>query len=477
MDDNDPTSIIKMIKDLKSSNYRRNSGVSVRLSGSGIIPMSLRDDESNSTTPPKRKRLDSSTNSTLNKTSGDTSVPGSPFEWRRMKGELVSLRTRLSHQEANVQQLHKIRKQMEEVFDKEKSVLEMQSELDKQTIKQLEARVDGARKSAQEAREAQALAEKELSIMKLKLEQKIASLMNENANLIESQRHASAEQNIKPPAEEYEEDASVLLMKFEAAENRITELEEKLRVSLAAQQVTEIQSVELQNARIKIERLESDRALWEEGKLLSSRAARASDLEKELRTARDTIASLRESVKGKLLLEEEMCNMSQRVEHMEKIERQVASLESERAELLRKLYDYESIGFNGDSSALRRELNRLQQSEAIMTAEEGQLRSKLSAIQRENQTLARKYEEAKKIATEMTATNEKLNKLVSRLQKKMILVTRERDSYRQQLDLYEKEMSTGESHDMTAERIPALERALEGYRYKKISDLYFELMG
>lgn len=76
--------------------------------------------------------------------------------------QVVSLRTRLSHQEASVQQLHKIRREMEEVFQKDKNMLEMQAELDKQTIKQLELRVESARKNAQEAREAQSQVENEM---------------------------------------------------------------------------------------------------------------------------------------------------------------------------------------------------------------------------------------------------------------------------------------------------------------------------
>lgn len=74
----------------------------------------------------------------------------------------MSLKTRLSHQEAAVQQLHKIRRQMEEVFEKEKSSLEMQAEQDKQTIKQLEVRLDISSRRVQDARDAQIAAEKEL---------------------------------------------------------------------------------------------------------------------------------------------------------------------------------------------------------------------------------------------------------------------------------------------------------------------------
>ncbi|KAK2582197.1 hypothetical protein KPH14_004550 [Odynerus spinipes] len=463
MDNKDPTSVIKMIKDLRSGSegYRRNSGLSVRLSGTTYTPSMFNNSDACNISP-KRPRLDDSTtsNSTLNKSESDP-VPGSPWEWRRLKGEVVSLKARLSHQEAAVQQLHKIRREMEEVFEKEKSLLEMQVEQEKQTIKQLEVRLDVARRTIQEAREAQAVAEKELFQVKVNLEQKTVMLLNENAKLLGDLRNTPVLEKASPTKDNTAQvDAE---MKLQAAEARITQLEEKLKESRASQKDYEMQNVELQNMKIKVEKLESERSLWEEGKQLVARAAKASELEKDLHIARETISLLRESVRGKLLLEEQMASITKRLEHTEKVEQQVAVLEAKRSELLLRLSEYESIGINGGPSVLKRELNRLQHAEAVLMAEEGQLKSKLDAVQRECQNLAKNYEQAKQLAIDVTSSKEKLNKLVSRLQKKMMLVTRERDSYRQQLDLYEKEM-TIDSSNAIIERVPALERAIEGYR-------------
>lgn len=71
------------------------------------------------------------------------------------------MKTRLTHQEAAVQQLHNIRRQMEEVFEKEKGLLQVQAEQDKQTIQQLEVRLDVARRTIQDAREVHDTAEKD----------------------------------------------------------------------------------------------------------------------------------------------------------------------------------------------------------------------------------------------------------------------------------------------------------------------------
>ncbi|XP_043516097.1 mitotic spindle assembly checkpoint protein MAD1 [Frieseomelitta varia] len=462
MDDKDPTSVIKMIKDLRSGSeaYRRSnsSAVSLRLSGTAYTPMAF--SEADECPSPKKPRLDDSNNSNLNKAEVEI-VPTSPWEWRRLKGQIVSLKTRLSHQEAAVQQLHKIRRQMEEVFEKEKGILEMQVEQDKQTIKQLEVRLDISRRTIQDAREAQVAAEKELFQVKTNLEQKTMLLMNENSKLLENIKNAPVQEST--PATKNSTDVSETQLKLDAAQTRITQLEEKLKEYQTKQQELELQNVELQSMKIKIERLESEKALWEEGKLLTMRAARASEFEKELIAAKETIATLRESVRGKLLLEEQMASVTKRLEHTEKLEQQVASLEAKKTELSLSLAEYESIGITGGPIALKRELNRLQQAELVLKAEEGQLRSKLDAALRESHTLSKNYEDAKKLAMDVTVSKEQLNKLVSRLQKKMILVTRERDSYRQQLDLYEKEMTIDSNNAMT-ERIPTLERTIDVYR-------------
>ncbi|XP_066589781.1 mitotic spindle assembly checkpoint protein MAD1-like [Prorops nasuta] len=464
MDDN-PTGVIKLIKDLRSGAdaYNRSSALPLRLSGMGYTP-SVLNDSSDVTHACKRQRVDESNNS-LNTSDNETSA--TPWEWKRLKAEVVSLKTRLSAQEATVQQLHTIRRQMEEVFQKEKSFLEMQVQQEKQMIKQLEVRLDHARQNVQEAQKAQALAERQLMTSqqtKGNWDQKTVLLLNENAKLLEDLKHTSMQESIHRPKESSEaSENNHAQLKLEAAEKRILQLEETLKESRISQKDFELQNVELQNMKLTIERLESERALWQESKQVVARAAKAIELEKELIVAKETIAALRESVRGKLLLEEQMANVSKRLEHTEKLEQQVATLEAKQSELVHCIKEYESIGISGGPMALRRELNRLQQAEIVLTAEEGQLKSKLNAVQRENQSLSKNLEEIRIVAADTASTKEKLNKLIGRLQKKMILVTRERDSYRQQLDLYEKEMTVDTNNALT-ERIPALERVIDGYR-------------
>ncbi|XP_012265066.2 mitotic spindle assembly checkpoint protein MAD1 [Athalia rosae] len=468
MDDDDPTCVVQMIKDLRSGtgSFRGDSRMSsgLRLSSASFMPSSsiVADNEDDDGKPAvKKSRLDDSSTS-VNRSSLD-GIPSSPWEWRKLKGEVISLRTRLLHQEATVEQLHNIRKQMEQVFDKEKKLFELQSQQDKQLIKQLEARLDVARRVVQEAKEAKSSAKKELAEVKAMLDQKTIVLINENVKLQDELKQTNSSHQQLSALDTSKEDSTELAEKLNAAKERISHLEERLQEARAIQQKSELLELELQDLKIKNERLESEKSLCEEGKIMAARAARASDLEKELHAANKLVSTLREAVKGKLFLEEQICSMQQRVQHTEMLEMRIAKLEVQRAELQSQVREYESIGITGGPFALKKELQRLQQTELILTAEEGQLRSKMESTQRECQSLLKKYEETKTLASEMTVVREKLNKLISRLQKKMMLVSRERDSYRQQLDLYEKEM-TVDGNSVLTERVPALERAIDGYR-------------
>lgn len=135
-------------------------------------------------------------------------------------------------------------------------------------------------------------------------------MFNENAKLSESLINASTKEKSPPPQDTSE--SNELQLKLEAAEAKTAMLEERIKGYIKMQQDYELQDVELQNMKMKLETLESERALWEEGKMLVGRAARANDLEKELNTAKKTIVVLKESVREKLLLEEQMANMTKR---------------------------------------------------------------------------------------------------------------------------------------------------------------------
>lgn len=136
--------------------------------------------------------------------------------------------------------------------------------------------------------------------------------MNENSKLLDDKSKIQHAPVKDASALKEAANTSETQLKLEVAQARITQLEEKLKEYQTKQQELELQNVEYQSMKIKIERIESGQALWEEGKMLTARAAKANELEKELNVAKETIITLKESVRGKLLLEEQMANLTKR---------------------------------------------------------------------------------------------------------------------------------------------------------------------
>lgn len=73
--------------------------------------------------------------------------------------------------------------------------------------------------------------------------------------------------------------------------------------------------------------------------------------------------------------------------------------------------------------------------------------------------------------SELQANVQQRQNLIHRMQKKLLLISRERDSYRLQLDSYERDLTIclapqGQTnqHQTQKERIESLERIIEGYR-------------
>lgn len=87
-------------------------------------------------------------------------------------------------------------------------------------------------------------------------------------------------------------------------------------------------------------------------------------------------------------------------------------------------------------------------------------------------------ERSTKQLSDMQHLQQQHQALVHRLQKKLMLVSRERDSYRQQLDTYEKDLTMniapGGTPHGDKERIDNLEKIVESYR-EMVNNLEAEL--
>lgn len=91
----------------------------------------------------------------------DMTYIGSPREFRRMRSDLLDTRNTILTLESHIQQMHSVRKEMEILFDKERSNLRAQTKKDQKAIEELESQLQSVRKREQNLK-------KEMSILQNK---------------------------------------------------------------------------------------------------------------------------------------------------------------------------------------------------------------------------------------------------------------------------------------------------------------------
>lgn len=118
------------------------------------------EDNGNAPTPEKKYRLNDtdfispfkSHRSHLAEDSRANTTITSPWESRRLKSELADARSQILMLESQVQQLHSVRKELELVFENEKTALQNIQKRDRHLITELESRLSLIREREAETR-------------------------------------------------------------------------------------------------------------------------------------------------------------------------------------------------------------------------------------------------------------------------------------------------------------------------------------
>uniref|UniRef100_A0A669BSB9 Mitotic spindle assembly checkpoint protein MAD1 n=1 Tax=Oreochromis niloticus TaxID=8128 RepID=A0A669BSB9_ORENI len=305
-------------------------------------------------------------------------------------------------------------------------------------IKKLEERAEEANKKLTEQKEANDALQMNLEGLNKTLEERDDKL-------------GAANQTISSLKDEIRE----LRQKIQNQDSKISgqtlenqELQEKLDLQQRKYQEVSQLCQSLQAAQsscsehiIKIKELERRLAFQEQDfaivKTIKSEAARVPDLEKELKRLKDDNAYLRESRENCSLLKEEVEGLRKKLERMEKTKEELINMELEK-----ELHAWENLGQSTGLNIrkpedLSREVIQIQQREITYFSHS---RSKT-------------LEEQKK--------REAQDALVRRLQKRVLLLTKERDGMRAILESYDTELAPTEYSPQLSKRLREAEDILQ----------------
>uniref|UniRef100_A0AAX7THM3 Mitotic spindle assembly checkpoint protein MAD1 n=1 Tax=Astatotilapia calliptera TaxID=8154 RepID=A0AAX7THM3_ASTCA len=327
-------------------------------------------------------------------------------------------------------------------------------------IKKLEERAEEVNKKLTEQKEANDALQKNLEGLNKTLEERDDKLGTANQTI------RSLKDEIRELRQKIQNQDSK--MSAQTLENQ--ELQEKIDLQ---QRYTHKQGLTLSAQSscsdhiIKIKELERRLVFQEQDfaivKTVKSEVARVPDLEKELKRLRDDNAYLRESRENCSLLKEEVEGLRKKLERMEKTKEELINMELEKERLTEKLHAWENLGQSTGLNIrkpedLSREVIQIQQREIALKEQNYTLNSR--SVERSQSELRAELTQQHSKTLEEQKKREAQDALVRRLQKRVLLLTKERDGMRAILESYDSELAPTEYSPQLSKRLREAEDIL-----------------
>lgn len=201
-------------------------------------------------------------------------------------------------------------------------------------------------------------------------------------------------------------------------------------------------------------------------------------MDKELERLRSNNKHLQELLGNKLLLEEQVYDLRSRLEKEEggrseavTLQVQLKHAQEEIKEWMKVAQDHCSPNMLVSPLALRARIEELLQNDVLMASEKGTKASESKSLESELMDYKQKCEIYNKNLEELNVALKRHKAFKDRVQKKLLLVSKERDCYKQLLENFEKDLTISNpiadlssTETQLKTRIEMLEKTLSGYK-------------
>lgn len=270
---------------------------------------------------------------------------------------------------------------------------------------------------------------------------------------------------------------------LDTLQDRQDELNEKAGQADRLSANLEQERFQLASAKRKIGELENEITSHGEWKNLSkvfqTRLAKVTELERDCeRLARDN-KNLHDTIGNKLLLEEQVDDLKARLANREHINDtqadlsiQLQSLEQEMKEWKRLAKDY-CPNAPAAVSFVRAYIDELQKKNVILASDTGTIQREKASVSEQMTELRQQNEQHVKDIDSLNTTLRNYRATAHRMQKKLMLIAKERDCFKTLLENYEKDLTISVSSVASAEvsidselraRLDVVEKSLAGYK-------------
>uniref|UniRef100_A0A6B2EB90 Putative mitotic checkpoint protein mad1 n=1 Tax=Phlebotomus kandelakii TaxID=1109342 RepID=A0A6B2EB90_9DIPT len=436
-----------------------------------------------------KRRRDESPNSSVGSNNNSLPPPMSPWETKLMKADLLAANANVIQLQSELEQQQLIRKNTEKDYTLKIDGLKEQVAYFKKKSHEVEKHLVVLRRRESNAKEDLVSCRNDRKAEKLRYDDKIHSLQK---------KLTTVEDKLKKSSNEYKNEVSDLqrqlndmtqnLTGVEEENSRLFELNEALQQKVSKMKELEValedEKQKNQSAGMKIKQLEYEIAGFGEWKDSSTsclaRLSHLADLEKEVQRFQVENKNIRDAMGNKLLLEEQVHDLKSRLEKSERnnmnaieLKIQVKDLEEELNTWKCIAVDHCSGGTLATASNLRRRIEEILQKDVALVSERNRSKMDRKSLEGQSTEFRVQNEVLVKANGELKSSLKNHQIICQRLQKKMLLLAKERDCYKQLIENYEKDLTisgpSGAAMSATPEnqlrlRVEMLEKTVAGYK-------------
>ncbi|NWW77814.1 MD1L1 protein, partial [Climacteris rufus] len=333
-------------------------------------------------------------------------------------------------------------KQYQERETEAENKLKEQMEMNKSYKKSMET----MSKKLQEKESKLAEANETITVLKGKISELQWNIMNQEMQMTsqDSQKQELMEQ-LDVEKKKWQE-ASQQIQTLQASQSLLAEYEQKIK-----------------DLEQKLSQQEHDAVIV---KNMKAELARFPKMERELRQLREENAYFREMKENNGLLKEEVEGLQRKLERYEKVQAQLVTVELENEKLLGKLQSWEkldqSTGLNiRTPDDLSRQIVALQQRELALKEQNSTFMNSARMLEKARQQLQEEMLRVQSQLLDEKKKREHQEALVRRLQKRVVLLTKERDGMRAILESYDSELTPAEHSPQLSRRMREAEELVQ----------------
>ncbi|XP_017024557.1 mitotic spindle assembly checkpoint protein MAD1 [Drosophila kikkawai] len=440
---------------------------------------------------PKKRRLerelpDRSLNASTSSLNNSSDGLGS-FEASRLRAELIESKAIILQLQNKLEQRETEHRQAMLLEQNKSSALKDQCDITSKLHLEMAESLKISRKRETTLKEQASLAIAELDQLKLKYGDVVAKLEREKALLEQDSRDVQL--CISNELDEYRRMAQRADMELQATQTELESFrraydEIKPRVSgyEELRGKYELQTLSLDVANEKIRDLESQINAyndWKEiTKVSQKRLASVPEIQAELERLRGQNQRLNGMIGDKLLLEEQVNDYKTRLDRLEGVQAEAASLQVKLSGVEQELKMWVKVAQDHclpntlvSPMALRSRIEQLLQEDINQVAEKSSTKWDTKHLQNSLRDMEQKCSVYLKNIEDLNMVLKRHKNFKERLQRKLITVSKERDFYKQMVDNFDKDMTMSNASvaDMTQDmqvryRVEVLERTVTGYK-------------